>query len=310
MIYAIAVVLVLILDQVVKYWTNVNLEVNEVKELIPGFIELTNKRNPGAAWGLFENGRWLFVVLTVVACIVIILALRNDYIKGKLGRWMLVLVMAGGLGNFIDRLIYGYVVDMLHFEFINFPVFNVADIFISVCGIIFCIWLVFHRSDEMEAHMSGPEHETVHRTAGIRTDSQPRTGSHEAQQQGSDYITQLKRPVTQTRAMLEKERLEEQRRREDPFAEFYNTPSAGHQPASRPQPQAQPPQARPAANPQQMRPAGSQPQQEERPSAGSQPRQAPPRAPRQQAGPAPAPAPKKSSTEFTLEDILSEFSDK
>lgn len=304
MIYAIAVVLVLILDQVVKYWTNVNLEVNEVKELIPGFIELTNKRNPGAAWGLFEHGRWLFVVLAVVAFIVIILALRNDYIKGKLGRWMLVFVMAGGLGNFIDRLIYGYVVDMLHFEFINFPVFNVADIFISVCGVIFCIWLIFHRSDEMEAHMPGPEHGSVHRTAGIRTDSLPRTGSHEPRQQGSDYITQLRRPVTQTRAMLEREQLEEQRRREDPFAEFYSTPPAG-QPAARPQSQAQPPQARPAADSQQqMRPA-------------ARPQQAAPRAPQQQARPynpapepAPAPAPKKSSTEFTLEDILSEFSDK
>lgn len=306
MIYAIAVVLVLILDQAVKYWTNVNLEVGAVKELIPGFIELTNKRNPGAAWGLFENGRWLFVALTVVACIVIIVALRNDYIKGKLGRWMLVLVMAGGLGNFIDRLIYGYVVDMLHFQFVDFPVFNVADIFISVCGVIFCIWLIFHRSDELEAH-AGPEHESVHRTAGIRTDAQPRTGSHEAQQPGSDYITQLKRPVTQTRAILERERLEEQRRKEDPFAEFYSTPSSGSQPAPRPQTQAQPQaprQARPAAPAPQTRPVAPAPQ-------------AVPRAPQQQARaynpaptPAPAPAPKKSSTEFTLEDILSEFSDK
>lgn len=312
MIYAIAVVLVLILDQAVKYWTNVNLEVDEVKELIPGFIQLTNKRNPGAAWGLFENGRWLFVVLTVVACIVIILALRNDYIKGKLGRWMLVLVMAGGLGNFIDRLIYGYVVDMLNFEFVSFPVFNVADIFISVCGIIFCIWLIFHRSDEMEAHAGGPEHESVHRTAGIRTDAQPRTGSHEAQQPGSDYITQLKRPVTQTRAMLERERLEEQRRREDPFAEFYSTPPAGGQPAPRPQAQAQntrpQPQARPAAPQQQARPAA--PHAQQAPRAPQQQARAYNPAPAPTPAPAPAPAPKKSSTEFTLEDILSEFSDK
>jgi len=345
MIYAIVVVLVLILDQSVKYWTNVNLEVGAVKELIPGFIHLTNERNTGAAWGIFKDGRWLFVALTIAACIVIIAALKSGYIRGKLGRWMLILVMAGGLGNFIDRLIYGYVVDMLEFDFQifgkNFPVFNIADVFISICGIIFCIWLIFNRNEELKPASSGPSPE-LHDSRGLGYD--PRgaaAGKHEVQQRGADYITQMKRPVRQTRELLEKERREAERRaQEEMYAEFENAPSQPQKTQKSGQPSArtsQPQQGRTqaAGRAQQSRTSSqrqtgsqaapqraqsaqarsqaamSQPQPRSQ-AAASQPQAKQTRAP--QTGspqpPKPAPAPKKSPTEFSLDDILAEFSDK
>jgi len=347
MIYAIVVVLVLILDQSVKYWTNVNLEVGAVKDFIPGFIHLTNERNTGAAWGIFKDGRWLFVALTIVACIVIIAALKSGYIKGKLGRWMLVLIMAGGLGNFIDRLIYGYVVDMFEFDFQifgkNFPVFNTADIFISVCGIIFCIWLILNRNEELQAASGGPRPE-LHDSRGLGYD--PRgaaAGKHEAQQRGTDYITQMRRPVNQTREMLEKERREAERRaQEEMYAQFENAPSqpqktqrpsqqtartsqtqqsraqAGRTQQARPAQrqlgtQAAPPRTQSAQARSQAAMSQSQAQSRSqtaapKPQTQAKQTRAPQASPPQP--PKPAPAPKKSSTEFSLDDIIAEFSDK
>lgn len=337
MIYAIVVVLVLILDQSVKYWTNVNLEVGAIKELIPGFIHLTNQRNTGAAWGIFKDGRWLFVALTIIACIVIIAALKSGYIRGKFGRWMLILVMAGGLGNFIDRLIYGYVVDMYEFDFQifgkNFPVFNTADIFISVCGIIFCIWLIFNRKEELQPNSAGPRPE-LHDSRGLGYD--PRgsaAGKHVAQQRGTDYITQMRRPVKQTREMLEKERREaEQRAQEEMYAEFEKAPS---QPQRNQRTEQQPSRSSQQSRAQtgrtqqartsSQRQTGTQSAQARSQAAMSQSQaqqrgQAPApkpqaqqtRAPQANAAQTPdlSPEPKKISTEFSLDDILAEFSDK
>ncbi len=152
MLYAIVAVLVLILDQGMKYWTTVNITLDTgVQELIPGFIQLRNIHNTGAAFGLLENtgwAKWLFIILTVVFVIVVIVALATKLIRGSFGRWTAVLVMAGAIGNCIDRLIYGYVVDMFEFTFISFPVFNVADIFIVVGGIAFCLYVIFHKDTE------------------------------------------------------------------------------------------------------------------------------------------------------------------
>lgn len=150
MAYAIVVVLVLILDQSLKYWTVVNLALDTgEKQLIPGIIHLTHVRNTGAAFNLLENARWFLVTVVVIFVIAVIVMLSMDIISGRLSRWMAVLVMAGAIGNGIDRLLYGYVVDMLEFEFINFfPVFNIADIFITCAGIGFCLAVIFHRDKD------------------------------------------------------------------------------------------------------------------------------------------------------------------
>ena len=156
MAYAIVAVLVLILDQSVKYWTTLNIAVDGSRDFIPGFLELTNLHNTGAAYGLFNNVsvmRWIFVLLAVAFAALVIWLLAKKKISGAFGRWTLVLVLAGGIGNCIDRVLNGYVVDMFHFVTPDsvpvfnsgYPVFNVADMFISICGILFCLWLIFHK---------------------------------------------------------------------------------------------------------------------------------------------------------------------
>lgn len=144
MLYAIVVVLVLIADQLVKYWVTANITLNSGSvELIPGILKLVNIHNDGAAFSLFPGYRWIFVGLAAAVTIAVILALIFHWIKSGFGRWMAVLTMAGALGNAIDRAIYGYVVDMFVIEPVKFiQVFNVADIFITVGGILFCLYLI------------------------------------------------------------------------------------------------------------------------------------------------------------------------
>lgn len=156
MIYAIVAVLVLILDQGLKYYTVSHIALNTgVQPLIDGVVHLTHVHNYGAAFSILQNTRWLLVAMTAIFAIAVIYALCADLIQSPLGRWSALLVLAGALGNGIDRLFIGYVVDMIEVEFISFPVFNIADIFVTVFGVLFCLYIVFHKSPESEEASEG-----------------------------------------------------------------------------------------------------------------------------------------------------------
>ena len=146
MLYAIVALLAVIVDQWVKYWVagNIPLE-STVNELIPGVISVVNVHNSGAAFGFLSGGgaRIPFIIICGVFTVAIIIALATNFISNPLGRWSAVFVMAGGIGNCIDRILYGYVQDMFMFEFApNFPIFNVADIFITVFALLFIVMLL------------------------------------------------------------------------------------------------------------------------------------------------------------------------
>jgi signal peptidase II len=166
-IYAIAAVLVLILDQAVKFWTTKNIFLNAVGddcvELIKSVVHLTNVHNYGAAFSILQNARWFLVGVTVLFVVGIIVLLNQEIIHTKLGKWSAVLLLAGALGNCIDRVLYGYVVDMFELEFISFPVFNVADIFVTVFGILFIIHVIFHNEPEEVKKANEPEFVRRHR---------------------------------------------------------------------------------------------------------------------------------------------------
>lgn len=140
MLLGIAIVIILILticDQLLKSWVASSIVLGGSKQLIPGIIELTNLRNSGAAWSIFEGQQTFFTIITIVAIIVIgyfIWQYRKN-IPMLIG---LSLIMAGTIGNFIDRLRQGYVVDIFETTFINFPIFNIAD----MCLTIGVIWLI------------------------------------------------------------------------------------------------------------------------------------------------------------------------
>jgi len=123
-------------DQISKYFTLVHIALGEKVPFIPGLIRLTYVRNPGAAFSSFEGQQWLFaLVFLVFTGLLVWEYFRSPMPFSKFERWCLTAVYGGGLGNMIDRVRFGYVVDMIETEFMDFPVFNVADCFIT-CGCI------------------------------------------------------------------------------------------------------------------------------------------------------------------------------
>lgn len=150
--YAIVAILILIADQGLKYWVTLNIPLDTGHvTLIPGVLELTNIHNNGAAFSILQHApHWIFVIFTLVFAAIAVFCLRRNVVHGKVGRWSVVLVLAGAVGNCIDRILSGYVVDMFNFLFVRFAVFNLADIFIVVAGIALCLHVIFYRGDGSE----------------------------------------------------------------------------------------------------------------------------------------------------------------
>ena len=130
-----------VLDQWTKALTVANIPLYQEVPFLDGLFHFTYIQNTGAAFSSFRGQQWLFALIFAVFTVFLIWELR----KNSMGflpfeRWCIAAIWAGGLGNMIDRVRLGYVVDMIEVDFISFPVFNVADCFIT-CG---CVLLVLH----------------------------------------------------------------------------------------------------------------------------------------------------------------------
>ena len=128
-------------DQVTKFLTVANIPIYQDIPFLPGVLNLTYVQNTGAAFSSFEGQQWLFALIFLVFTGLILF----EYFKKPMGfatfeRWCIAAIYGGGLGNMIDRVRMGYVVDMIETSFMEFPVFNVADCFIT-CG---CVLLMGH----------------------------------------------------------------------------------------------------------------------------------------------------------------------
>lgn len=139
--YALFAGLIAAADQITKFFVVHHVAPFENLPLLPGVLDLTYVRNDGAAFSSFQGMQWLFALIFAAFT----LAVVYEYFKKpmpftKLERWCIAAIYGGGLGNMIDRVRLGYVVDMLETTFADFPVFNLADCFIT-CG---CILLMVH----------------------------------------------------------------------------------------------------------------------------------------------------------------------
>lgn len=140
MLYFVIGALLLAADQWVKHWVVNHLALGGSAPLIPGFIELFRVHNYGAAWSSFSGMRWLLLTVTCGIVLAVAFVVAKKIIRHPLGLTAATLIISGGLGNIIDRLRLGYVVDMFNFQFFTYPVFNVADICIvsgAVLGAIY-----------------------------------------------------------------------------------------------------------------------------------------------------------------------------
>ena len=150
MIYFAAGVVILIIDLLTKIWAQTRLRGIGTIPLIEGVFHLTYVENRGAAFGIMQDRRIFFVLITIVflaAVVYVILKFKNRPAVLSLG---LSFMTAGALGNMIDRIWRGFVVDMFDFRAINFPVFNVADIFVCIGAGLLAIFFIFCEGKEQE----------------------------------------------------------------------------------------------------------------------------------------------------------------
>ncbi|QIL46494.1 signal peptidase II [Vagococcus coleopterorum] len=139
--YLLIALTVIIVDQLVKIWTVNQIVIGETVLHNP-VLSLTHLHNEGAAWSMLEGKMWFFYIVTVVCCLVIGYLLVHNIKESKWLTVGLALILGGAIGNFIDRIRLGYVVDMFQVEFFNFPIFNVADTALSIgvaCVLIYIL---------------------------------------------------------------------------------------------------------------------------------------------------------------------------
>ena len=314
MLYAIVALLVIVLDQWTKLWVATNKDMFP-RPLIDGFISLVTAQNKGIAFGLFGGetgsveGKTATVIFIAVAGVVALLAiilLATNLVKGGLGRWSLVFIAAGGLSNAIDRLLNdGAVLDMIKLDFlqkinINFPIFNVADIFITVFSILLILYVLFggrKKDDDEDEEEEEDEDEPEEELEDEEEEDLPRRKARNPRR--SEPEPEPEQPRKKTRQSYEEEYERYKARKaqeeqsapkaepaapavdpEDPFAEW----ERANQKVGRAKPAA-PAEVKPAPAP-----------VEEAPAPAPKPRTETPK-------PAPAPA----SEEFSLDDILAEF---
>ena len=146
----IAVVVLILLDQGTKLWALASLKPIHNMTLVEGFMDLTFVENRGVAFGMFSGQRWFILLLTGIIAVGLIwfyvtMPKKKEYFPLRVS---LVLVLSGAIGNIIDRLFRGYVVDFFEFTFFEWPVFNVADIYVVVGVILLALMIIFVVKDE------------------------------------------------------------------------------------------------------------------------------------------------------------------
>ena len=142
LIWLAVIIVTVFLDQLTKYLTVLHLKPIDTLPIIEDVIHLTYVENTGAAFGMMKDQRWLFMVVSTVAIIALLIYLFKKKTQPKLENLAIAFIVGGGIGNMIDRVVLGYVVDMIDFRLINFAVFNVADSFVCVGAGLLMLYII------------------------------------------------------------------------------------------------------------------------------------------------------------------------
>ena len=164
MIYILLFAAFLASDMLVKHWTVEVLKEVGSMEVLPGFLALTYAENKGAAFSMLSGARWFFIVVAAIFIGILWYMYKKNYFTTWWSKLGAVMIVAGTVGNAIDRVRYGYVVDMFEVLFIKFAIFNVADIFITVGAVFFLLYMFVTEFDdkkkkEAEIEVPAPEFE-------------------------------------------------------------------------------------------------------------------------------------------------------
>ncbi len=164
MLVTILVIFIVFFDQITKHFASLCLQGGQTVTLIPRVISLRYHENSGAAWGILSDKRWVFMIISTIAILAIIafMIYTRKQAQSKLLTVSLSFFLGGGIGNMIDRIRLEYVIDFLRFDFIEFPIFNVADSFITIGAGLMMLYLILETIKEEKAKRNlKKEHENV-----------------------------------------------------------------------------------------------------------------------------------------------------
>ena len=156
LLYALISLSIAAFDQFFKFWVVANIPLGVHPDLVPGIVRLTHIHTTGAAFSIFENMRVFLLIITTLSIAVIIVYM----VRAKLtvtARIALSMILGGAVGNAIDRIVNGYVVDMFDLDFMEYAIFNVADCFIVVGGVMFCLYYIIETLREEKTKRAGSE---------------------------------------------------------------------------------------------------------------------------------------------------------
>lgn len=151
-LFIVSTIALITVDQLTKIWAVTQLyEAERVIPVIEGVFELHYTENRGVAFGMLQGQLWLFVPMTLlVVALFGAMLVRSPLRRYKLFTIPAVMIIAGAIGNLIDRILYGYVIDFLYFKLIDFPIFNFADCCVVIGAILLLIFFIFvWKDDEM-----------------------------------------------------------------------------------------------------------------------------------------------------------------
>ncbi len=149
-LYSAIIVGGILLDQLTKWLSVAFLKAVDTVPLIKGVLHLTYVENTGAAFGMLKNHRWVFILISTVTIVLFSAFLYLGHAQNRLYAVSIAMIISGGIGNMIDRLALGYVVDFIDFRLINFAVFNGADSFVCVGAGLMILALILDVANEMK----------------------------------------------------------------------------------------------------------------------------------------------------------------
>lgn len=160
LIIAVGVILT-VADQLLKIWAISSLEPVGSITVIEDIFSLTYVENRGAAWGMMAGAKWYLIIMPIVIIVAAIAYLVIKKLSDPLLLWSVMLIVSGGLGNLIDRIFRGFVVDYLHATFIDFPVFNLADCCITIGAGLMILYVILSEIKERKEKMLGGDKDAV-----------------------------------------------------------------------------------------------------------------------------------------------------